>query len=73
MTWLSWIWLSHCLLFGMNTTKKSARTDFSVLAQEQGFEPWHPVTGLQAFQACPFNHLGIPARGLVIYPTDACL
>ena len=32
-----------------------------VMAQEQGFEPWHPVTGLQAFQACLFNHLSIPA------------
>ncbi len=32
------------------------------MAQEQGFEPWHRVTDLQAFQACPFNHLGIPAR-----------
>ena len=31
------------------------------MAQEQGFEPWHRVTDLQAFQACPFNHLGIPA------------
>lgn len=37
-------------------------TLFTVLmAQEQGFEPWHRVTDLQAFQACPFNHLGIPA------------
>ncbi len=32
------------------------------MAQEQGFEPWHRVTDLQAFQACPFNHLGIPAK-----------
>ena len=31
------------------------------MAQEQGFEPWHRVTDLQAFQACPFNRLGIPA------------
>lgn len=39
------------------------------MAQEQGFEPWHRVTDLQAFQACPFNHLGIPACGLI---HDAC-
>lgn len=32
------------------------------MAQEQGFEPWHRVTDLQAFQACPFNRLGIPAK-----------
>ena len=31
------------------------------MAQEQGFEPWHRVTDLRAFQARPFNHLGIPA------------
>lgn len=31
------------------------------MAQEQGFEPWRRVTDLQAFQACPFNRLGIPA------------
>ena len=41
------------------------RLSFPV-AQELGFEPRHPVTGLQAFQACPFNHLGIPARGFVL-------
>ena len=31
------------------------------MAQEQGFEPWHRVTDLRAFQARPFNRLGIPA------------
>ena len=39
------------------------------MAQEQGFEPWRPVTDLQAFQACPFNHLGIPAIKLIKYTT----
>lgn len=34
------------------------------MAQEQGFEPWHRVTDLRAFQARPFNHLGIPACGI---------
>lgn len=57
----------------MKYKKAQPMTELFLLAQEQGFEPWHPVTGLQAFQACPFNHLGIPARGLVIYSTDACL
>lgn len=37
------------------------------MAQEQGFEPWHRVTDLQAFQACPFNRLGIPARLTLVY------
>ena len=36
-------------------------TRFS-MAQEQGFEPWHRVTDLRAFQARPFNRLGIPAN-----------
>ncbi len=38
------------------------RLSFPV-AQELGFEPRHPVTGLQAFQACPFSLLGILAKG----------
>ena len=35
------------------------------VAEEKGFEPLHPVTGLRAFQARPFNHLGIPPFGLI--------
>lgn len=31
------------------------------MAQDQGFEPWRPVTDLRAFQARPFNRLGNPA------------
>ena len=31
-----------------------------MMAEEQGFEPWHPVKSLRAFQARPFSHLGIP-------------
>ena len=34
------------------------------MAQEQGFEPWHRVTDLRAFQARPFNRLGIPALAI---------
>ena len=30
------------------------------MAEERGFEPLHRVTGLLAFQASPFSHLGIP-------------
>ncbi len=30
------------------------------MAEEWGFEPQRPVTDLLAFQASPFNHLGIP-------------
>lgn len=29
------------------------------MAEKGGFEPPRPVTGLLAFQASPFNHLGI--------------
>ena len=32
------------------------------MAEERGFEPRHRVTDLRAFQARPFNHLGIPAN-----------
>ena len=32
------------------------------MAEERGFEPLRPVTSLRAFQARPFNHLGIPPR-----------
>jgi hypothetical protein len=48
----------------METEKQKKNTHFWVfsMAQEQGFEPWHRFTDLQAFQACPFNRLGIPAR-----------
>ena len=42
--------------------KKIPISGYFYMAQEQGFEPWHRVTDLQAFQACPFNRLGIPAR-----------
>ena len=31
-----------------------------MMAEEQGFEPWHRVTSLRAFQARPFSLLGIP-------------
>ena len=31
----------------------------STMAEKEGFEPSRPVTDLQAFQACPFSHLGI--------------
>ena len=37
-----------------------------LMAQDQGFEPWRPVTDLQAFQACPFNRLGIPACPIIL-------
>ena len=47
--------------------KAACLCDFLRMAQEQGFEPWHPVTGLQAFQACLFNHLSIPASQLLLY------
>ena len=53
----------------MQQKKKATQTSDLFMAQEQGFEPWHRVTDLQAFQACPFNHLGIPACGLI---NDAC-
>lgn len=52
---------------GVDEKERSGRKEKSPfswtldMAQEQGFEPWHRVTDLQAFQACPFNHLGIPA------------
>ena len=36
----------------------------SNLAEEQGFEPWHRVTSLRAFQARPFSLLGIPPEPL---------
>ena len=32
----------------------------SMMAEEEGFEPSHPVTSLRAFQARPFSLLGIP-------------
>ncbi len=32
------------------------------MAEEQGFEPWRPVTSLRAFQARPFDRLGIPPQ-----------
>jgi hypothetical protein len=38
------------------------------LAEERGFEPLHRVTGLLAFQASPFSHLGIPPICLNIIP-----
>ena len=31
-----------------------------IVAEKQGFEPWRPVTSLRAFQARPFDRLGIP-------------
>lgn len=36
------------------------------MAEKEGFEPSHPVTGLRAFQARPFNHLGISPLPLII-------
>ena len=30
-----------------------------MMAEKQGFEPWHTVTCLRAFQARPFSLLGI--------------
>ncbi len=42
-----------------------------IVAEEQGFEPWHRVTSLRAFQARPFSLLGIPplfaARDILSY------
>ena len=33
------------------------------MAEDQGFEPWHTVTCLRAFQARPFSLLGnLPAE-----------
>ncbi len=42
--------------------KKSVDLIYTILfmAEEKGFEPLHPVTGLRAFQARPFSRLGIP-------------
>ena len=37
------------------------------MAEEEGFEPSRPVKNLQAFQACPFNHLGIPPAQEKLY------
>ncbi len=40
------------------------------MAEEWGFEPQRPVTSLLAFQASPFNHLGIPPKdALSLYNT----
>lgn len=37
------------------------------MAEEEGFEPSHPVTSLRAFQARPFSRLGIPPNRLILY------
>ena len=36
------------------------------MAEKEGFEPSHPVTSLLAFQASPFNHLGISPTVVII-------
>ena len=38
-----------------------------MMAEEQGFEPWHRVTSLRAFQARPFSLLGIPPDSWLRY------
>ena len=47
-----------------NTGKQTKRTAWQsftfTLAERRGFEPRRPVTDLRAFQARPFNPLGIP-------------
>lgn len=43
--------------------RRANRALFS-MAEEQGFEPWLPVKRLRAFQARPFDHLGIPPVAL---------
>jgi hypothetical protein len=36
------------------------------MAEKEGFEPSRPIKDLRAFQARPFNHLGIsPARFII--------
>ena len=37
------------------------------MAERQGFEPWQLFTALRAFQARPFNHLGIAPKQGVLY------
>ena len=41
--------------------KKRVHSTRIFMAQEQGFEPWHRVNDLLAFQASPFSHLCILA------------
>ena len=50
-----------CANSGISNKKVPCLRHFFDMAQEQGFEPWHRVTDLRAFQARPFNRLGIPA------------
>lgn len=38
--------------------KKVSVSRYFLMAQDQGFEPWHRFPDLRAFQARPFNHLG---------------
>ena len=40
-----------------------------MMAEKEGFEPSHPVTSLRAFQARPFNHLGISPAFFIIPTT----
>jgi hypothetical protein len=37
------------------------------MAEEEGFEPSRPIKDLLAFQASPFNHLGILPLALILY------
>ena len=41
--------------------KKVSVSRYFLMAQDQGFEPWHRFPDLRAFQARPFNRLGNPA------------
>lgn len=41
------------------------------MAEKGGFEPPRPVTSLRAFQARPFNHLGIsPTPNIITIIND---
>ena len=40
---------------------------FSILAEEKGFEPLHPVTGLRDFESRLFDHLSTPPCAGLLY------
>ena len=51
----------------MPTKKVQLHQTYSlIMAEKEGFEPSHPVTSLLAFQASPFNHLGISPTVVII-------
>ena len=41
------------------------------MAEEKGFEPLHPVTGLRDFESRLFDHLSTPPNTALLYQPEA--